>query len=143
MGIDETTDRDESREAISSPDEASDLRTTMKTKTAKTPKTTVSSRRTATDHHEPTTDDGATIENRVTQGPVTEPALRVKNEAAEARATGETRPRTQRKPLKKQPLKPQPKTLKTKTQQKKPKKKTKSQKSSQKYSSLSKSTWPA
>merc|ERR1711981_728127 len=97
-----------------------------------------------TDHHEPTTDDAETIENPATQGPATDPALRVKNEAAEARATGETRPRTQTKPLKNQPLSKSPTTtLRTKTQQKtaKRKRKTKSQKNQSKSNSLSKSTW--
>merc|ERR1711981_362873 len=97
-----------------------------------------------TDHHEPTTDDAETIENRATQGPATDPALRAKNEAAEARATGETRPRTQTKPLKNQPQSRSPMTtLRTKTQQRtaKRKRKTKSQKNQSKSSSLSKSTW--
>merc|ERR1719461_2314783 len=101
---------------------------------------------TATDHHEPTTDEGVTIERVVTQELATDLALKVKNEEAEAKETGVTKLKTQKKLPKNQLQRPLlTTTLKTKTQPKKPKKqlKTPSQKNQSKFSSLSRSTWLA
>merc|ERR1712050_51258 len=141
--IDETIDPDGNHEVTNSHDEASDLRTTTKTKTVKTTKTNVNSTsETTTDHHEPTTDEGATIENPVTQGLATGPATRAKNEAAEANSTLVTKLKTQKKSPKKPPQNRSPTiTSKTKTQKPRTLKKRLLHKSHKRSNSLSKSTW--
>ena len=70
----------------------------MKTKTVKTTtKTKVNSTNETTDHPEPMIDEGATIERVVTQELATDLVLKAKNEEAEVKETGVTKPKTQMK----------------------------------------------
>jgi hypothetical protein len=110
---------------------------TEKPKTVRTLKTN-SVNETETDQLEPTTDDEVTTESLATQGPVTDPAPKAKNDKVEENSTPVNQLKTQMM-LKKLPQKPLLKTSRTRIQ--KSLKKKPNQSNQKLQSSPSKSTW--